>query len=160
VFLKPHVVRKDQKEHVYYSLCESVRVSGNRVVQRRLLNLGELNTTQIERWQRSIEVVQDEGGSRQYRLFTDREGAAPPDAPDVCEVVLCSLYVRHPRQFGACWLGSWLWQELQLDEFFTEVLGRRSANWKPNLLLRIDDQAIKHPVDVHLHTVWPFLRPC
>jgi hypothetical protein len=37
---------------------------------------------------------------------------------NVCEVVLCSLCVRHPRQFGACWLGSWLWQELQLDEFF------------------------------------------
>jgi hypothetical protein len=62
--------------------------------------LGELNTTRIERWQRSIEVAQQEGGSRQYRLFTDREGAAPADAPDVCEVVLSSLAVRHPRQFG------------------------------------------------------------
>ena len=73
MLLKRHVVRKDQKEHIYYSLCESVRVSGKRTVQRRLLNLGELNTTQIERWQRSIEVVQQEGGSRQYRLFTDRK---------------------------------------------------------------------------------------
>jgi hypothetical protein len=45
-------------------------------MQRRVLNLGELNTTQIERWQRSIEVIEQEGQSRQYRLFTDREGAA------------------------------------------------------------------------------------
>jgi len=85
VYLKRHVRRKDGKAHVYYSLCESVRVSGNRVIQRRVLNSGKLNTTQLERWQRSIEVVQHEGERRQCRLFTDREGAAPPDAPEVCE---------------------------------------------------------------------------
>jgi hypothetical protein len=32
--------------------------------------LGELNTNQIERWQRSIEVIEQPGQSRQYRLFT------------------------------------------------------------------------------------------
>jgi hypothetical protein len=55
VFLKRHVRRKDGKEHVYYSLCESIRLSRERTIQRRVLNLGELNTTQIERWQRSID---------------------------------------------------------------------------------------------------------
>jgi len=56
VFLKRHVRRKDGKEHVYYSLCESIRLSRERTIQRRVLNLGELNTIQLERWQRSIEV--------------------------------------------------------------------------------------------------------
>jgi hypothetical protein len=102
--LKRHVVRKDGKKHVYYSLSETIRINKNRTVQRPVLNLEELNTTQTERWQRSIEVVQQEGGSRQYRLFTDREGAVPPNAPDVCEVVLSSLSLRHPRQFEACCL--------------------------------------------------------
>jgi hypothetical protein len=55
MFLKREVRGKDGKEHVYYYLAESTRVGRNRVVQRRLLNLGELNTTQIDRWQRSIE---------------------------------------------------------------------------------------------------------
>ena len=77
MFLKRHVRRKDGKEHVYYSLCESIRLSRNRTIQRRVLNLGELNTTQIERWQRSIEVIEQKGETRQYRLFTDREGADP-----------------------------------------------------------------------------------
>jgi hypothetical protein len=95
---------QDGKEHVYYSLCESIRLSRDRTIQRRVLNLGELNTTQIEPWQRSIEVIEQEGQTRQYRLFTDREGAAPAEAPDVCEVVLSSLSVRRPREFGACWL--------------------------------------------------------
>jgi hypothetical protein len=125
VFLKRHVRRKDGKEHVYYSSCESVRLSATRVIQRRVLNLGELNTTQLERWQRSIEVVQQEGERRQCRLFTDREGAAPADAADVCEVILSSLSVRHPRQFGGCWLGSRLWQALGLDTFFAEALQDR-----------------------------------
>jgi hypothetical protein len=125
VFLKRHVRRKNGKEHVYYSLCESIRLTRSRTTQRRVLNLGELNTTQIERWQRSIEVIEQEGQSRQYRLFTDREGAAPAEACDVCEVILASLAVRRARQFGACWLGSRLWQELKLDEFFGAALGDR-----------------------------------
>ena len=94
-------------------------------MQRRVLNLGELNTTRIERWHRSIEVIEQEGQSRQYRLFTDREGAAPAEAADVCEVILSSLSVRRPRQFGSCWLGSRLWQELKLDEFFGAALHDR-----------------------------------
>ncbi len=54
--------------------------------------LGELNTTQNERWQRSIEVIA-EGQSRQRRLFTDREGQAP-EAEDACELILSSLAGR------------------------------------------------------------------
>jgi transposase len=156
VFLKRHVIRKDQKEHIYYSLCESVRVSGNRVIQHRLLNLGELNTTQIEGWQRSIEVLQQEGGSRQYRLFTDREGAAPPDAPDVCEVVLSSLSVRHPRQFGACWLGSQLWQELKLDEFFAEALHDRrgSVEWSKVIELLAVNRLCDPQSELGIHQRW------
>src|ERR1700693_4239770 len=46
--LKRHVVRKDGQEHVYYSLSETIRINKNRTVQRRVLNLGELNTTQTE----------------------------------------------------------------------------------------------------------------
>jgi hypothetical protein len=64
VNLKRHVVRKDGKEHIYYSLSETIRLSRNRTVQRRVLNLGELNTNQLERWQRSIEVIEAEGQSR------------------------------------------------------------------------------------------------
>src|SRR5580704_7682948 len=59
--LKRHVVRKNGKEHVYYSLSETIRINKNRTVQRRVLNLGELNTTQTEQWQRSIEVIEAEG---------------------------------------------------------------------------------------------------
>ena len=91
MFLKREVRRKDGKEHVYYCLAETTRVGRDRVVQRRLLNLGELNTTQIDRWQRSIEVIEEDGRACQRRLFSDREGQAPQQQEDVCEVVLSSL---------------------------------------------------------------------
>jgi hypothetical protein len=61
MFLKREVRGKDGKEHVFYYLAESTRAVRDRVVQRRWLNLGELNTTQIDRWQRSIEVALREG---------------------------------------------------------------------------------------------------
>ena len=91
MFLKREVRRKDGKEHVYYCVAETTRVGRERVVQRRLLNLGELNTTQIDRWQRSIEVIEEDGRACQRRLFSDREGRAPQQEEDVCEVVLSSL---------------------------------------------------------------------
>src|SRR5437016_5427311 len=74
MFLKTHRIRKDGKEHVYYSLCESVRVRRSRVTRRTVLHLGELNTTQVDRWERTIETVQENGQRQQLRLFTDRQG--------------------------------------------------------------------------------------
>ena len=57
MFLKTHRVLKDGKTHIYYSLCESLRVSRKRVLQRQVLHLGELNTTQFKSWQRTIEEI-------------------------------------------------------------------------------------------------------
>ena len=156
MFLKRHVRRKDGKEHVYYSLCESIRLSGDRTIQRRVLNLGELNTTQIERWQRSIEVIEQEGQTRQYRLFTDREGAAPAEAADVCEVVLSSLSVRRPREFGACWLASRLWQELKLDQFFAKALRDRrgSIEWAKVIELLAVNRLCEPESELGVHQRW------
>jgi hypothetical protein len=67
MYLKRHVRTKDGKRHVYYSLTESIRLSRRRVRQRRVLNLGELNTTQIEQWQRSIDVLEETGQRLQRR---------------------------------------------------------------------------------------------
>ena len=126
------------------------------MVQRRVLNLGELNTTQVERWQRSIEVIQQEGERRQCRLFTDREGAAPAEASDVCEVVLSSLAVRHPRQFGACWLGSRLWQELGLDQCFAEALHDRRGpvEWSKVIELLAVNRLCDPQSELGVHQRW------
>jgi len=72
VFLKTHRVLKDGKTHIYYSLCESLRVSRKRVLQRQVLHLGELNTTQFKSWQRTIE--RDEFWQR---VLGEQVGAIP-----------------------------------------------------------------------------------
>ena len=155
MFLKRHVRRKNGKQHVYYSLCESTRLSPHRVFQRRLLNLGELNTTQLEQWQRSIEVIEEDGRAAQKRLFTDREGQAP-EAEDICEVRLSTLQVRHPRQFGNCWLGCRLFEELQLDRFFTEHLDqhRGPESWAKVIELLVVNRLCAPGSELSVHERW------
>jgi hypothetical protein len=155
MFLKRHVRRKDGKRHVYYSLCESTRVSPNRVRQRRLLNLGELNTTQREAWQRTIEVIEENGQAAQKRLFTDQEGEVPEGA-DICEVRLSSLRVRKPRQFGNCWLGCRLFEELQLDRFFGEQLATRRGpeDWAKVVELLAVNRLCAPGSELSIHERW------
>ncbi len=156
MFLKRELRRKDGKEHVYYSLAESTRVGRDRVVQRRLLNLGELNTTQIDRWQRSIEVIEEDGRACQRRLFSDREGQAPQQEEDVCEVVLSSLSVRRPRIFGDCWLGCRLWEELGLDKFWFEALGDRrgAVEWSKVMELLAVNRLCAPGSELSIHERW------
>jgi len=155
MFLKTHRVRKDGKLHIYYSLCESLRVSRSRVTQRRVLHLGELNTTQLDRWQRSIETVHEDGQRHQMRLFTDREGQAPA-AEDVAEVILSSLVVRRPRRFGECWVGCKLWEELGLREFWQTVLAdeRGQVPWAKVVELLVVNRLCAPRSELSIHEKW------
>ena len=45
-YLKKRIRYKDGKKHENYSLCESLRLGGSRIVQRDILHLGELNASQ------------------------------------------------------------------------------------------------------------------
>jgi transposase len=158
VFLKTHRIFKDGKHHVYYSLCESLRVSRKRVLQRRVLHLGELNTTQLERWQRTIEVIEEDGGRHQMRLFADRhrESDAAVAPEDVAEVLLSSLVVRRPRQFGACWVGCKLWEELGLEEFWQQALGDEAGAvaWDKVVELLVVNRLVEPRSELFIHEKW------
>jgi len=54
--------RKDGKEHRYWSIVESRRCAGGRVVQRPILYLGEINDGQREAWCRQIEAFDGRAG--------------------------------------------------------------------------------------------------
>ena len=156
MFLKAHARCKDGKRHVYYSLTESLRVSRQRVVQRTVLHLGELNTTQVEGWQRTIEAVHEDGQRRQLRLFTDREGQVPAAAQDVAEVILSSLVVRRPRRFGDCWIGCKLWEELGLRAFWDDALGgqRGEVPWAKVVELLVVNRLCDPRSELFLHEKW------
>ena len=119
MFLRSKRRIKDGKEHRYWSVVENRRCGGNRVVQRQVLYLGEINDAQRAAWCKTIEVVHEgKGKPCQVAIFPeDRE--APDLDCDVVQVKLNELQLKRPRQWGACWLFSVLWDQLGLDDFWS-----------------------------------------
>ena len=155
MYLKRRTRQKDGKTHVQYAICESLRVSASRVMQRTVLHLGELNTTQLDRWQRTIEVLHEDGQRHQLRLFTDREGHAPA-AADVVEVRLSTLRVKQPRRFGDCWVGTQLWEQLGLRAFWQEALGDQAGQvpWDKVLELLAVNRLLAPRSELFVHEKW------
>ena len=116
--IKCHRRLKDGKEHRYWSIVESRRCSGGRIVQRHVLYLGEINDSQKASWLRCIEVF-DATQQQQVRLALFPADRDVPDHAAQCgvQVRLRDFFIRHPRQWGACWLFVELWRELQLDHY-------------------------------------------
>ena len=131
MFLRVKRRFKDGKEHRYWSIVENRRCRGNRVVQRQVLYLGEINDQQRAAWCKTIEVVQEgEEQPRQVAIFpADRN--APELSCDVVQVKLNELQLRRARQWGACWLAGELWGQLRLDDFWSERLStsRQGTRW-------------------------------
>ena len=64
MYLRPHSRSKDGKSHAYWSLVETVRTpDGPR--QRTICYLGELNSSAHARWQKTVEVFNEQGDSHQ-----------------------------------------------------------------------------------------------
>jgi len=156
MFLRFTQRKKDGKLHRYWSIVENHRGEGKRVVQRQVLYLGEINDSQQAAWCRSIEVFESGTGRwRQVALFPeDRE--APELAHEVVHVRLDQLQLRRPRQWGACWLGSELWQQLRLDEFWRKRLqpSREGTDWLDVLKILVSYQLIDPGSEWRLHHEW------
>ena len=126
MFLRRHQREKDGKDHSYWSLVETVRTpDGPR--QRTLCYLGELNTSTQARWQKSIEVFNDQGESHQLKLFPS-EIEVPDDDPNVAQVLLNQVRLERSREFGNCFLGLDLWKRLGLDGFFEQAIDSERAD--------------------------------
>ena len=80
MFLRTHHRRKYGKDHYYFSVVENRRVGGGdggRTVQRQVLYLGEINTTQEAAWRQTLEVF-DERRERPTSLMLFPESQAVP----------------------------------------------------------------------------------
>ncbi len=92
MFLRSKTRRKDGKTHRYWSIVENRRVRGNRIVQRQVLYLGEINDSQQATWSRTIEVFADGlARPRQMALFPDGRFVPVADS-EVVQVRLGSLF--------------------------------------------------------------------
>ena len=120
MFLRPNHRHKDGKEHVYWSLVETVRTpDGPR--QRTLCYLGELNHSAQAGWLKTIAVFNEQGECRQLKLFPS-EVEPPHNEGEVARVLLRKVRLERVRQFGPCLLAWELWKRLQLDRLLEEHL--------------------------------------
>src|SRR6266567_334372 len=157
MFLRCSARKKDGKEHRYFSIVENKRVADGRVVQRHVLYLGEINSSQELAWRKSIEVFED-GQERPSTLAlfpADRCEAVIADE-SVVRVQLSELELCRPRQWGACWLVVKLWQELELDRFWSERLSpsRKGTRWDQVLLVLVAYRLIAPGSEWRLHREW------
>jgi hypothetical protein len=126
MFLRPHQRSKDGKDHRYWSLVETVRTP-NGPRQKTVCYLGELNNSAEGRWQRTIEVFNQQGEARQLKLFPSQV-TPPEDDPHVARVLLNKVRLERTRQFGGCFLGLELWKRLELDRFFEPLIDNDAAD--------------------------------
>jgi hypothetical protein len=82
MFLRKTQRKKDGKTHSYWSVVENQRLDDGRVVQRHVLYLGDVNSSQAAVWRKAIEVLDEDAGQpRTLALFPeDRCAAVASDA--------------------------------------------------------------------------------
>lgn len=149
---------KDGKEHCYWSIVESKRCAGGRIVQRPVLYLGEINDSQREAWCRVIEAFdEDSQQHRQLALFPADERALPDHAEAYgIKVRLDGMELRRPRQWGACWLACTLYEQLGLDQFWAHRLAdsREGTPWRHILQTLVCYRLIDPGSEWRLHRLW------
>ena len=148
---------KNGKEHRYWSIAESKRCAGGKVVQRPVLYLGEINDSQHADWCRVIETLDaDNQRYRQLALFpADRN--VPEHAKGYgVQVRLEAMQLHRPRQWGACWLACELYEQLQLDRFWAARLpdSREGTSWRHILQTLVCYRLIDPGSEWRLHRLW------
>jgi hypothetical protein len=157
MFLRATTRKKDGKEHRYWSVVENRRVAGGRVVQRHVLYLGEINSSQELAWRRSIEVIEDGASTpRSYALFPEDRCDGLLSDESIVRLRLTAMRLRRPRQWGACWLALTLWQTLDLDVFWAERLppSRKGTRWNLVLFVLAAYRLIAPGSEWRLHREW------
>lgn len=157
MFLRASTRKKDGKEHRYFSVVENKRVSGGRVLQRHVLYLGEINSSQEFAWRRSIEVL-DEGTRtpRTLSLFPEDCCEGVVSDASIVRLRLAQLRLERPRQWGACWLSLKLWQQLGLDAFWGERLApsRKGTRFDQVLFVLVAYRLLSPGSEWRLHRHW------
>ncbi len=156
MFLRSRTRHKNGKTHRYWSIVENRRVRGNRVVQRQVVYLGEINGTEHAAWSRSIEVfAAGHAQPRQMALFAHGRVAPELDS-EVVQVRLCDLELHRPRQWGGCWLAGELWAQLELDAFWAPrlPLSRKGTRWLNVFKTLVFHRLVDPGSEWRLHRQW------
>ena len=88
MFLRQTRRQKDGKTHVYWNIVEHRRLDEGRVVQRQVLYLAEIHSSQAAAWRKAIEVFDEASGEpRTLAPFPEDRCEAIDDASARCVFV-------------------------------------------------------------------------
>ena len=155
MYLRCHKRLKDGKEHRYWNVVESVRTKRG-VHQRQVLYLGEINDAQRAQWCSALDVLDEPSGSfRQMSLFPE-DRIPPPEVSNPVQIRLGQMSLRHPRQWGGCWLAMELWSQLGLDGFWSPRLpaSRKGTGWLNVLKTLVAYRLLDPGSEWRLHRDW------
>ena len=96
--MRCHRRKKDGKEHRYFSVEESRRLQSGKVVQRRVLYLGEVNDSQQAAWRKTLEVFDEQQQRMATLSLFPEDRPVPADALDTVQVKLSEMQLRRARQ--------------------------------------------------------------
>lgn len=157
MYLRVRKRKKNGKIHRYWSVVESRRVSGGRILQKQLLYLGELNDVQQAGWVQAIEALQPATQqSQQMALFPDDVCTLPTLDCPIVQIRIDQIRLYRPRQWGACWLGCQLWDRLHLDAFWRQRVGisHKGTDWLCVLKTLVIYRLIDPGSEFRLHRHW------
>src|SRR5580765_998382 len=156
MFLRWSARKKNGKEHRYWSIVENKRCAGDKIVQRHVLYLGEINGQQQAACQKTIEIFEHgQPLPRTVALFPEDRGVEV-EGSHIVRVKLSELQLRRPRQWGACWLACHLYEELGLNEFWAQRLppSRKGTRWDLVLQTLCVYRLIDPGSEWRLHRQW------
>src|SRR6266702_37836 len=155
-FLQCHHRFKNGKDHCSWSIAEKVRTHRG-WVQRHLLYLGEINDSQKAAWTKVTEVFDSEHDQTRPLALYPADRALPEHAAEYgVQVRLSEFVLRRPRQWGACWVGCELWDQLRLEEFWRERLAdsREGTCWRNVLETLVIYRLVDPGSEWRLHREW------
>lgn len=163
MFLCAKTRKKNGKLHTYYSIVENRRLDSTRVVQKHVLYLGEISDSHRTAWERAIQAVvhEPEQPPRFQTIALLPDTAKAPEAaspgPDyTVHIKLHELSLRRPRQWGAVWLATTLYEKLGLPEFWHARLpaSRKGTRWDLILQTLVTYRLISPGSEWRLHRHW------
>jgi len=155
-YLHCHHRFKNGKDHCYWSIGEKVRTRQG-WVQRHLLYLGEINDSQKAAWTKVTEVFDPVRQQTRGLALYPADRQVPVHAADYgVQVRLDQFELRRPRQWGACWVGCHLWDQLKMDEFWRDRLpdSREGTCWRHVLETLTVYRLIDPGSEWRLHRQW------
>jgi hypothetical protein len=156
MFLRSYRRKKNGKWHEYFSVVENRRVANGTTVQRTVLYLGEITSSQETTWRKTLEVFDEDTGTYEQKLLFADHAVIPESEVDSIKVKLSQMQLCRPRSFGNCWLACQLWRQLGLDEFWQKRIddSRSDIEWSKVLKLLAVNCLVDPASEFYVHRQW------